>query len=88
MRTTLILPTAMHQQLVITSKREGKSFSEFVRDLIDLALTDSQKTQRKKTYAVLREMEGMCKDPATDVSSTIDDTLYGKIGAWKGRSAS
>lgn len=87
MRTTLTLTPALHQQLVITSQHEGKSLSEVARDLIDFALTTRRKAHLKHTYAVLREMESMCTDPATDVSSTIDETLYGEHGAWKGSGA-
>jgi hypothetical protein len=87
MRTTLVLPPALHQQLIISSKQEGKSLSEFARDLIMLALESKKHNQVKRTYAVLREMEGICTDPQTDVSSTIDETLYGEDGAWKGSSA-
>jgi hypothetical protein len=87
MRTTLTLPVALHQQLIIASKQEGKSLSELARDLIDFAMTTRQKPQIKHTYSVLREIEGICTDPATDVSTTIDETLYGEDGAWKGRNA-
>ena len=87
MRTSLTLPPALYQQLVITSQQEGKSLSEVVREMVSRALAVKQQAQLKHTYAVLREMEGVCKDPATDVSSTIDETLYGTQGAWKGSHA-
>jgi hypothetical protein len=85
-RTSLLLPEPVHQQVHITAKQEGKNFSEAVRDLITAALKVKQRSQAKRIYAVMRKMEGICTDPITDASATIDEVLYGEHGAWKGKS--
>jgi hypothetical protein len=47
--------------------------SEFVRNV-----------NLRRMYAGLFSLQGMCKDPITDASTTIDEVLYGEHGAWRG----
>ena len=37
-----------------------------------------------ETYAAMEKAKGVCKDDVSDASTTIDETLYGENGAWKG----
>jgi hypothetical protein len=83
-RTTLTLPENLHQRLVITSRQEGKNFSEAVRDLLSLAYTIQRKGQVKRIFQGLRELDGIGDAAITNASTTIDEVLYGERGAWRG----
>ncbi len=85
-RTSLMLPTQMHQRLVILSKRRGQTFSELVRDLFRQALVSEGKDSIAQTYQALDALEGMGGEEVTGASATVDEVLYGEKGAWRGDS--
>lgn len=68
----------------MTSRQEGTSLTQLVRELLDQAMHARQETQRKRIYQALRRLRGFVKDPVTDASTTIDEVLYGENGAWHG----
>ena len=82
-RTSLVLPTTLHQRLAMAAKYADKTISEMVRELLDSALASQEQGRIAHTYEVLRKVEGICKDKITDASTTINETLYGEHGAWK-----
>ncbi len=83
-RTSMFLPISLHQQLIGTSRLEGKTFTAFVRELLDQAMTTRRKTHLKHMYTELAKLEGIIDDPATDASTTINQVLYGTPHARKG----
>ena len=83
-RTTIYLPQSLHHRLRIVSKRKKKSISDLVRGAVDKALIEEEDAQRDRIYTAMEEMKGICKDPITDASSTINEVLYGEKGAWRG----
>ncbi|MEP7284419.1 MAG: hypothetical protein ABI947_01465 [Chloroflexota bacterium] len=47
-------------------------------------LKEQEHTQLKQMYRVFRTMKGSGNPGITDASRTIDETLDGNNGAWKG----
>lgn len=85
LRTSLFLPPALHQQLLLMSKQEGKSLSDVVREATEQFIDLKQKQHRERMYAALDAMQSVGSLTVTDASTTIDETLYGEQGAWKGQ---
>jgi plasmid stability protein len=83
-RRTLLLPEQLDQRLLIGSKMTGKSVSDFARELLDRALAHQEKVRVKRMYQVLNELNGLGGVGLKDASSTIDEVLHGKQGAWRG----
>jgi hypothetical protein len=83
-RTSIVLPAVLHQQLLALAKQADKTLSEFVREQLGEVVTRKQQTQLDEMYAAIWKMKGQVKDPITDASQTIDEVLYGENGAWRG----
>ncbi len=83
LRTSLYLPTTLHQRLLLTSKQERKSLSHFVGELLDRALTAKEDVQVQRMYKGLKSLRGIGPQGITDASVTINETLYGERGAWR-----
>jgi hypothetical protein len=86
-RTTLMLPVGLHQQLLITARQNNSSLSRLVRELISDTLKTLNKTKVKHTYRALNQLDGLGGEGTPDASTTVDDLLYGDDGAWKGKDA-
>jgi hypothetical protein len=84
-RTSFYLPITLHQRLEWVSKQERKSISRVVSELLDKALSSQEKLRLARMYPELRKLQGACKEPLVDASTTINETLYGENGAWKGQ---
>ncbi len=85
-RTSLVLPASLQQRLHIEAKSESKKVAELIREILDKALLIREQVRTERTYKALEKVKGVCKDPnLTDVSTTINETLYGEQGAWKGQ---
>jgi predicted DNA-binding protein len=84
-RTSFFLPDTLHQRLLMLSGHEGKSLSDLVREILDMALVSREQTRISGIYKALDKLEGICRDRITDASSTINETLYGEHGAWRPR---
>ncbi len=82
-RTTLFLPPALHQRLLISSKQRKKSFSAFARDLFASYLADEEQKDIEQVYRAMDRMKGVGNPRVTDGSTTINKTLYGEHGAWR-----
>jgi hypothetical protein len=83
-RTSLYLPDALHQHLLVLSQRKGQSFSELARVLFCQAIEQGESSHILGTYEALDQMEGIGENDITDASMTVDQTLYGGNGAWQG----
>ena len=83
-RRSLFLPEALDQRLLIASKQMGKSVSDLARELLDQALSRQEAVRLERLYDGLLELRGIGRKGITDASTTIDETLYGESGAWRG----
>ena len=83
-RTTVFLPEALHQQIVIVSKQRGQSLSQLVRRWLSQAAAKETKSQLDTLYSAMEEVKGVCRDKVSDASTSIDEILYGEKGAWRG----
>ena len=84
-RTTLMMPPALLERLKLFSRHQGKSMSEVVEEGVRHVLDEHEDDRLERTYQGLLALKGMIKEPITDASTTIDETLYGENGAWKGQ---
>jgi hypothetical protein len=85
LRTSLYLPTTLHQRLIVTSKQQGKPLSRLVGELLDKALAPAEQANLQHMYTGLTRRAGFGPKGIADVSTKIDEVLYGDNGAWKGR---
>lgn len=83
-RTSLILPESLYQRVIIAAKQEGVTVSRLIRDVLDKSLAKQEKKRIKHMYTVLKRNRGAGDKNITDASTTIDEVLYGKKGAWRG----
>ena len=83
-RTTLVLPEPLHQKLILTAKSENTSLTRLVGDLLAKAVAKHETGQLQTIYQGLKELEGGGEKGIADASTTIDETLYGRKGAWRG----
>ncbi len=84
-RTTVLLPPALHQDIVITSRQEGKGMTVIVRELLDQALEMRSQLRLQRVYDALDHLSGSGPKGITDTSKSINDIVYGAHGAWKGQ---
>lgn len=61
--------------------------SDLIREILDRGLVEQEETSIEKAYQALQNVRGIGKTEDPTVSSTIDQTLYGEQGAWKGERA-
>lgn len=80
-RTTLLLPAPLHQQLTAVSRQQGRSLSDLARDLLHRGLFDKQSEQRQRTYALLRQMRGGGTARPELAQLTNDELVYGDNAA-------
>ncbi|MBX3083946.1 MAG: hypothetical protein KF716_20085 [Anaerolineae bacterium] len=69
----------------MTAEREQKTLSDLMRELLTTAMNAQRQHHYKQVYAALHKYHGKGDPTLTDVSTTINETLYGENGAWKGR---
>jgi len=84
MRTSLVLPPVLFQQLEHLAHKRGKSFSVFIREALTHYVRVDSKRGLQATYDALWQMEGTVQSDNTNASTTVDDILYGEKGAWRG----
>lgn len=82
--TTVRLHPALLHRLKAFSEERGKTLSEIIELSVSRLIEQQEKDRLKQMYKGLFELAGMCKEPITDASSSIDEILYGENGAWKG----
>ena len=84
MRTTIYLPDTLHQRLRIASKKQKQSVSKLATDILDDGLSEHENKSLDRMYEAMEKVKGVSKGGDADVSSTIDETLYGENGTWRG----
>lgn len=57
--------------------------AQVIEDTLAPILEQQEKAQLKRMYDGLFALQGLCKDPIPDASTTIDEVLYGD-DPWKG----
>jgi hypothetical protein len=83
-RTSLIFPATLHQQLLLAAKRSGKSVTRLVQEFVSRGLASESEWELEQTYEALRQLDGLVKDRMPNNSTTIDEALYGEKGMWRG----
>jgi len=84
LRTSIYLPDALYERLRLASKQRKASISVLIRDLVDQGLQAKEHTQLKKIYTGLDRLWGTGNPRVTNASTTINETLYGDRGSWRG----
>lgn len=84
MRTSITLPTPLHQRLLLTARVEGKNLVQMIRDLLEEALVEKEKDHLVQSYQALDKLVGIYQDNNPQLASSVDDVVYGENGAWKG----
>ena len=84
-RTSFILPNTLHQRLLMMAQYENKTASDLVREMLDKFLASREQARVTRMYQALERVRGIVKDNIPDASTTIDETLYGEHGAWRGQ---
>jgi len=83
-RTSITLPEPLHQRLWLTSRTTGKAISDLIRDAVATALATQEDAQLDRVYHALDQVRGIADAEDSDISSTINETLYGENGVWRG----
>ena len=76
-KTTMNFSPAFHIRLKMAAEQAGKPMAQLVEEKLAPVLDEQEQARLKRLYAGLFELEGMCKDPIIDASTTIDEVLYG-----------
>lgn len=77
MRTSITLPTTLHQRLLIAAQYQRQSVTDLIRTLLDQALATQEQKRTSRMYEDLAQLRGIGPKGVTDASTTINDTLYG-----------
>lgn len=86
-RTTLYLPQDLHLRLKTASQATNCSVSQLAQNILDSGLKSIEEKHTDTMYEALNRLKGIGQAPTTDVSTTIDETLYGEHGVWRGQSS-
>lgn len=66
------------------ARNESKTFSDFIRDLLEQAMQYKENARLKQSYEALKNIKGIAEGEPT-ASTHMNDVLYGESGGWKGR---
>lgn len=84
-RTSLLFPEPLYQHLQLLASERKMALTEVVRELLTKALNSQEGQRLERIYQAFDAMTGAVNDTSiADMSDTIDDTLYGDQGAWRG----
>lgn len=83
-RTSFVLPVPLLHRLHQTAQATNTSLSNLVRTLLEKGIAAQEQSTLIRTYASLQRVKGISTANVQDVSTTINETLYGEDGAWKG----
>ena len=76
-RTSLSLSNTLYQRLILAAKHHQATFADYTRHLLDEALIVAEQDRIETMYQDLAELDGIGPKGLTDLSTTIDATLYG-----------
>jgi len=84
-KTTLTFSPSFLQRVKTIAQQRRWSISRVIEN--DFSTFHEKQEQQKltKMYATLRKWQGSSSADITDTSQTIDETLYGENGVWRGQ---
>lgn len=77
-RAQILLEKQQREMLVRIAHEEGKSISETVRDLLELALRERRRRQMERAAQAL--LEDYCNDPELTAFTALDDEAIQEMG--------
>jgi hypothetical protein len=84
LRRSIYLAPTLNYRIESASKAEGKSVSAYIAEVMDKVLATREQSKLKQVYQGLQQLKGIGSRGDTDASLTINETLYGEQGAWRG----
>lgn len=84
-RTTINLPVQLHHELQFVAKGQNATLAHLVRRILEREMAQQKEQRMRMIYQSLQSVKGIGRNERTDVSTTINDLLYGPDGAWKGQ---
>lgn len=69
---------SFHIRLKRMAEQEGKPMAQVVEEKLAPILDEQEQARLKRMYNGLFTLEGICKDPIPDASTSIDEVLYGQ----------
>jgi predicted DNA-binding ribbon-helix-helix protein len=84
-KTTLTFTPSFFQRLRTIAHAQRLSMSRFVEAELDALFHEWERKKNKRLYQALDKWQGTGSQHITDGSTTINETLYGEHGAWKGQ---
>lgn len=82
-RISITLPKALQQELMFFAEDQNKSVSEVLRDAAERLINSEKSLKLKKAYDALFSLDSTFVGEE-NLSSQIDEILYGDAGAWRG----
>ena len=82
-RSVSFTPT-LNYRIEFASKTRGQTVSAYIAEIMDKELTTEEQSKLKQVYSGLQQLKGIGNRGDTNGSLTIDETLYGQQGAWRG----
>lgn len=86
-KTTLSFSAGFLQRVRTIARERRWSMSRVIEADLNSHFEEQEKQRLEKMYAALRKWQGSGSPDVTDASQTIDETLYGADGVWKGSRA-
>ena len=86
-KTTVTFSPAFLQRLKAVAHEQNSPVSRVIEVEMSKVLHEREARKRSKMFAALRKWRGTGSPGVTDASQTIDETLYGANGSWKGERA-
>ena len=83
-RTTILMPPSLLKRLKLFAHDQRRPVSEIVAIAVRQVIETNDQSRLERMYKGLFALAGAGTKGVTDASSTIDETLYGADGAWKG----
>lgn len=86
-KTTVTFSPAFLQRLKVVARERSSSISRLIEEELSALLRERETSQLARMYGAIRKWQGSGSPGITDASQTIDETLYGAHGVWKGERA-
>lgn len=86
-KTTLSFSAGFLQRIRTMARERRWSMSRVIEVDLNSHFEEQEKQRLEKMYAALRKWQGSGSPDVSDASQTIDETLYGAGGVWKGSRA-
>ncbi len=84
-KTTLTFSPSFLQRVKTLAQERKWSMSRVIENDLSTFHETQERQKLNKMYATLRKWQGSSTTDITDASQTIDETLYGENGVWRGQ---